>query len=99
MKKEYKVKIRSIKAWNSIQCRYDYTNASEALNYIVDIIASEKDFGLIVKKGRKDKLILGFYCDVETYYYIKMRFICKMGKHFEWIDDNHPFSLQKSTTT
>ena len=99
MKKEYTVKIRSIKEWNDFRFRFDYRNTSEALNYIVDIIDCE-EVGFIIKKSRKDKLILKFYCDVEAYHRIKMMFICRMGKYFEWIDQaNHSVLSQKFTTT
>ena len=86
MHKDYKVKIKPIKNWNSFQSRYDYTNVIEALNYLIDVIASEKEFGLIIKKCRRDKLILELCCDDRTYEYIKIRFVCKQGTRFEWID-------------
>lgn len=86
MKKDYKVKIKSIKTWNARKSRYDYTNTVEALNYLVDVVVLEKEFGLVIKKCRRDKLILNLYCDDQTYEYIKMRFVCRQGKTFEWID-------------
>lgn len=86
MKKDYKVKIKSIKIWNIYKRCYDYTNTVEALNYLVDVIASEKEFRLVLKKCKRDKLIFSLYCDDQTYEYIKMRFVCRQGKSFEWID-------------
>ena len=86
MKKDYKVKIKSIKTWNNWNCRDDYTNTAEALNYFVDVLARLKEFGLVIKKCRKDKLILNLYCDFKTYEVLKMRFLCDQGSKFEWID-------------
>lgn len=86
MKKDYKVKIKSIKTWNRWEYDYDYVNTSDALNYFIDVLAPLNKLGLIIKKCRKDKLILNFYCDYKTYETIKMKFICDRGSKFEWID-------------
>lgn len=86
MKKEYKIKIKSIKTWDRWHGCDDYVNTAEALNYFVDVLASLKEFGLITKTCRKDKLNLRLYCDNKTYEALKMRFICDHGSKFEWID-------------
>ena len=86
MKNNYKVKIKSIKIWDSWHGRDEYINTTEALNYFVDILASLKEFGLVVKKFRADKLILSLYCDYKTYEILKVRFLCDQGYDFEWID-------------
>lgn len=86
MKKDYNIRIKSIKTWNGWNCCYNYTNTAEAFNYFIIVLASEKEFGLVVKRFRKDKLILNLYCDDRTYNFLKMKFICDQGDKFEWID-------------